>query len=67
MTCYECEKCGATTKDIVQDSYYYDEDANLIQVFKCVKCGEEKHIDARFSGVCTSFLVPPYMINEEES
>jgi len=51
MTCFECEKCGARTPDFEQDTAYYDQHGNLIQIFRCTKCGEEKHIDARFSAV----------------
>lgn len=55
MTCFECEKCSATTEDFEQKKAYYDKNHVLTQVFRCRKCGTEKHIPALASGV----LIPP--------
>jgi len=48
MTCLSCEKCHS--HDFEQLTPFYDK-TGLKQVFKCKNCGEEIHLDPRFSGI----------------
>jgi hypothetical protein len=48
MTCLSCEKCHS--HEFEQLTPFYDKDG-LKQVFKCKNCGEEIHLDPRFSGI----------------
>ena len=48
MTCLICEKCGG--QEFEQQQAYYNKGV-LTQVFKCKKCGTQKHIPAMASAI----------------
>jgi len=67
MTTFECEKCGATTENFEQDEPYYNGSGNLIQIFRCKKCGIEKHVDARYSGVVIPMSLSGIKVVDDET
>jgi hypothetical protein len=48
MTCLSCAKCHS--HDFEQLTPFYDKDG-LKQVFKCKNCGEEIHLDPKYSAI----------------
>lgn len=59
MTCLICEKCEG--QEFQQLQAYYDKNGVLTQVFKCKKCGVEKHVRAMASAI----IIPPECLPKE--